>query len=165
MIVEAVRRPESHRAGKEEALIASLALLTVDDVVTWEQRKPQNQEPRWYSLVKAAKPILDHADPGVKYYQSGNVQTTKARHEIACWIAYVHIITEMVTPLKFSGPRKIFPWLLHGGPETRSKIHGVTGASPELLHIFAQITDLASRLERVRPPCHTWPRNWKIADI
>ena len=165
MIAEAFHDPQSHLFGNEEEMIVAISLLAVDDVVTWEQRRPQNQDPRWYTLVKAAKRILDHENQGVKYHRAENVQLSKTIREISCWIAYVHIITELVTPSEFLGPKTIFPWLLYGGASMQTRIHGVTGASPELLHIFAQITDLSARLKRVRCAFKLCSLNSSIANL
>jgi Fungal specific transcription factor domain len=149
LIGESLQQPESHLPGKEESLIASLMLLVGDDVVTWETRKPKHLEPRWYAAGKAARAILDHSDPGYKYHRPEHVETSNARHSMSNWIAYLHILAEAVTPLKSNDSGKIYPWLIHGGKNQTRKIHGGTGASPKLLHTFAQITHLSAGLKEV----------------
>lgn len=64
-------------------------------------------------------------------------------------MAYVDILAQPVTPLKTEATEPAYPWLLAGSERDYRKIHGGTGVCPKILHIFAQITHLAARMEKV----------------
>lgn len=148
--------PDRHLPGKEESLVASLMLLIADDIINWETRKRIGMDPNWWVAAKTARRILDHSDPGYRYTTAQNVQASSARVSLSNWIAFIHILAEPVLPLQSNSDGRIYPWLIHGNKHESRKIHGATGTSPKLLHIFAQITHLTSGLLQVsrRDPTH-----------
>ncbi len=117
--------------------------------MNWELRRPKDREQRWLEGARAARLILDNSDPGYRYYNPVNVQTSNARISNANMVAYVEIIAQPVTPLKFDETDSTFGWLLEGTEVEARKIHGATGVSPKLLHAYAQITRLAARMNEV----------------
>jgi hypothetical protein len=118
-------------------------------VVNWELRRAKGVEPRWYEGARTAKLILDHSDPGYRYWKPENVQSSGARVSNANRVAYVNILAQPVTALKAEDTDKLYPWLLEGTAREVRKIHGGTGVSPKLLHTYAQITHFAARMVEV----------------
>jgi hypothetical protein len=51
---------------------------------------------------------------------------------------------------------KLYPWLLGGTEDEVREIHGGTGVSPKILHIYAQITQLSARIMKVSIFSSTW---------
>jgi hypothetical protein len=119
--------------------------------VTWEQRRPKGTLPNWYRGAHLAKKVLDVTDPGRRFWKIENVQFDSARLANANWAAFACILAEPVTPLKLEDDPQLYGWLLEGTKAEVHKIHGSTGLSPSLLHIFPQITRLSAILEQVRP--------------
>jgi hypothetical protein len=95
------------------------------------------------------KAILDHSDPGYRYWKRENVQCDRARAANANWTALACILGLAVTPLNLRDNDRNFGWLLEGSAREAHTIHGGTGLSPKLLHIYAQITHLAARMMKV----------------
>ncbi len=118
--------------------------------VNWELRKPKGEVPNWYLGARLAKSILDHSDPGYRYWKVANVQTTTARLANANWAAFACILAQPVTPLKREEGDNPFSWLLQGTEREVRKIHGSTGLCPKLLHTFAQVTHLSACMMEVR---------------
>lgn len=112
-------------------------------------RKPKRAEPNWYLGAHLAKKLLDQSDPGYRYWKTENVQCDGARLANANWAAFACILAEPVTPLKAEKDKRLYGWLLEGTEAEIRKIHGSTGLSPKLLHIFPQITRLSARLQEV----------------
>jgi hypothetical protein len=118
-------------------------------IVNWESRRPPGKEPLWREGARAARLILDRADPGYRYWKPENVQSSPARIGNANWVAYTEICAQPVAPLLEEHTQNLFPWLLEGSKEAVHKIHGVTGVCPKLLHLFSQVTHLAALLKKV----------------
>lgn len=121
-------------------------------IVNWELRKQGDKDPRWRQGSRVAKRILDSSDPGYRYWKSENVQSSRIRASNANMVAYTEICALPVTPLEIEDTDKLFSWLLEGSEKDVRQIHGGTGVSPKLMHIFAQITQLSARMEKVRCP-------------
>lgn len=120
-------------------------------VVNWEQRKPHSEIPNWYRGAHLAKRILNHSDPGYRYWKLQNVQCDKVHVANANRTAFSCILVQPVTPLPLleEADDRNFAWLLEG---TKREVHTIqaTGLSPKLLHTFAQITQLCARMMKVR---------------
>jgi hypothetical protein len=122
--------------------------------VNWELRKPKVRQQRWFAGAKVAISILDSSDPGYRYYNPNNVQTSSARAFNANWVAHIDIIAQPVMPLKIENTDSSYGWLLEGTEEEVRRIHGVTGLSPKLLHTYAQITRFSARMKKVTSASH-----------
>lgn len=119
-------------------------------IVQWELRRSKTERPRWRCGTLTAKTILDDTDPGYRYWLPENVQTTSVRRSNANMCAYAEICALPVTKLSIVDMDKLYPWLLEGSERDVREIHGGTGVSPKLLHIYAQITQLSARSMEVR---------------
>ena len=127
--------------------------------MNWELHKPRNCQPRWYKGVRVAKALLDSTDPGYRYWNPVNVQSSNARVAQGNLIAYYDILSQPVMPLVAEEGEYPYSWLLEGTKKDAHKIHGLTGMSSKLLHTFAQITQLAERMREVRCDHPTIPCN------
>ncbi|KFY16397.1 hypothetical protein V492_01382 [Pseudogymnoascus sp. VKM F-4246] len=146
LITDALANQETHEVSKGDSVVSAILLLVVDDTVNWELRKPKGGVPNWYRGARLAKSILDHSDPGYRYWKATNVQSSTARLANANWTAFACILAQPVTPLKREEDDNSFSWLLEGTEREVRKIHGSTGLCPKLLHTFAQITHLSTRI-------------------
>jgi hypothetical protein len=117
--------------------------------INWELRRPKDRPQRWFEGAQVAKMILDNSDPGYRYYNPRNVQTSNARLFDSNSAAVFGILAEPVTPLKISETDSTYGWLLEGTEHEVRRIHGDTGLCPKLLHIYAQITHFAARMNEV----------------
>ncbi|CAH0000683.1 unnamed protein product [Clonostachys byssicola] len=135
-----------YQVGKEDGVITALHLLWSDDIVQWELREPKTVRPRWRRGTRTATAILDATDPGYRYWKPENVQITSIRRSNANMCAYAEICALPVTRLFVTEIDKLYPWLLEGSEEDVRQIHGGTGVSPKVLHIYAQITQLSARI-------------------
>lgn len=119
--------------------------------MTWESRRAINREARWLQGARTACKILDATDPGYRYYRPNNVQVSNARVGNAINIARFAIFGLPFTPLAIENTNnKKFGWLLYGTEAEVRRIHGASGYSRKLLHIWAQITHLSARFAMVR---------------
>ncbi|KFY34675.1 hypothetical protein V494_06556 [Pseudogymnoascus sp. VKM F-4513 (FW-928)] len=151
LITDALANQETHEVSKSDGVVSAILLLVVDDelackTVIWELRKPKGGVPNWYRGARLAKSILDHSDPGYRYWKATNMQSSTARLANANWTALSCILAQPVTPLKREEDDNSFSWLLEGTERGVRKIHGSTGLCPKLLHTFAQITHLSTRI-------------------
>lgn len=139
--------------GKGDDLVGTFVLLCMHDVVTWESRRATTQVARWLEGARTACKILDATDPGYRYYQANNVQVSSARIGNAINIARFAIFGLPFTPLDIEHTnKKKFGWLLYGTEAEVHRIHGASGYSRKLLHIWAQITHLAAKFTRNPDP-------------
>ena len=105
--------------------------------------------PSWWKAVTTAENLLSVTDPGYKYHGPQNVQSSKARLEIANRVGMYTILSRAVGPIESFPTKCEFPWLLHGSVQERRRIIGCTGFCSELMHIFAQITHLSGKYMKV----------------
>ncbi|KAK4449072.1 fungal-specific transcription factor domain-containing protein [Podospora aff. communis PSN243] len=148
LLDEALAREETYAVGQDDGVVVAMILVLSNDIVNWESRRPPGREPLWREGSRAARVILDRADPGYRYWKPQNVQSSVARVGNANWVAYTEICAQPVAPLAAEHTTNLFPWLLQGSKEEVHKIQGVTGVCPKLLHIFSQITHLAALLKK-----------------
>ena len=90
------------------------------------------------------------SDPLYNYHSPSNVQCSRARITLGNRIALYNIMSAMIYPLDEYQARCSFTWLLEGGERELHKIVGCTGLCPKLMHTFAQITHLSTKLYKVR---------------
>ncbi|KAB8336717.1 hypothetical protein FH972_021026 [Carpinus fangiana] len=138
----------SHDIGKGDDVVAALLLLVAEDLVNHELSMKQDCSPRWWNGARVAKRILDNTDPGYRYWNPPNVQTSKARLANANRVAFINILTEPLTPLSWTENKELYGWLLQGSAAEIRCIHNGTGLCPKLLHMMAQVTFLSARLQR-----------------
>ncbi|EDN10496.1 predicted protein [Histoplasma mississippiense (nom. inval.)] len=146
LITAGLERPEAHAVSKSEGIVAAILLLLVDDCVNWELRKPKGETPNWYKGAHLAKAILDHSDPGYRYWKVTNVQCDKAWLANANWASLACVLAEPVTPLQLRENDRRFGWLLEG--TERENPHSIVtpiGALKieEMLHDFHQRSELS----------------------
>ncbi|EGC41084.1 conserved hypothetical protein [Histoplasma capsulatum var. duboisii H88] len=146
LITAGLARPEAHAVSKSEGIVAAILLLLVDDCVNWELRKPKGETPNWYKGAHLAKAILDHSDPGYRYWKVTNVQCDKAWLANANWASLACVLAEPVTPLQLRENDRRFGWLLEG--TERENPHSIVtpiGALKieEMLHDFRQRSELS----------------------
>lgn len=114
--------------------------------------------------MKTAEDLLCVSDPGYKYANPTNVQSSRARFEIANRVGLFAILSRTVAPIERVAEKCDYPWLLHGTERELRKIIGTTGFCSRLMHIFAQITHLTSRYQKVCSDCRTQPQNPSITN-
>ncbi|RVX74905.1 hypothetical protein B0A52_01182 [Exophiala mesophila] len=164
LLGQELNRPETFAPGRGEAALAVLMLLSHNDLVNWELDRCRSLYPKWYTGYQMANLVLAKTDPGYTYHEPQNVQYSRARRFIGTKAALQIILAEVFGPLEFP---KACPhsWLLTGDDDSLNKIDGLIGLSPKLLHLYAQVTHLASRLYRnpnsvviARAARFLWPR-------
>jgi Fungal specific transcription factor domain len=142
--------------GKEEAITAGLLLIILNEIINWEGTSGQRY-PVWYRCGEVVRRILDNSDPGIKYRDPWNVQTSRARPQLAAMYTMHNVFSDCFYPLDLSAKRCPTPWLLLGSDLEQRQINGSIGASPKLMHYFAKITFLATKLYNVsRKSVHTY---------
>ncbi|KAK0703672.1 fungal-specific transcription factor domain-containing protein [Lasiosphaeria miniovina] len=148
LLDQALNRENTYTVGQDDGIVVAMILMLSSDIVNWESRRPKGKEPLWLEGSRAARLILDRADPGHRYWKPQNVQSSAARIGNANWIASIEICAQPVTALSEENTKTLFLWLLWGSKVDAHKIQGVTGVCPKLLHIFSQITHLAAFLKK-----------------
>jgi hypothetical protein len=149
LITDALKQTETHDIGKGDPVIAAILLLTVDDAVTWELRTLKAEPPKLYKGYLLARKILDQSDPGHRYYRRENVQCDNARVAQENRVAFCCVVSQPVMPLiplDEDEDSTRSSWLLQGSERDVRRIHGASGVSPKLLHVFGQITYLCQCL-------------------
>ncbi|EXJ92219.1 hypothetical protein A1O3_00769 [Capronia epimyces CBS 606.96] len=148
LISQALSNAESHDVGKSAALVAAVILLEADDEIIWELRRPKSEIPNFIRGLHLAKRLLDHSDPGYRYWKATNVQSTKSWAGLSMVVAVGCILPELMSPLLPTNPKDSnYSWLLWGTKKEVHTIYGCKGLSPKLIHIFAQITRLCAQLK------------------
>ena len=99
--------------------------------------------PSWWKAVTTAENLLAVSDPGYRYHAPQNVQSSRARLDIANRVGMYTILSRVAAPIQTFPSKCEFPWLLHGSAQEQRKVIGCTGFCSELMHIFAQITHLS----------------------
>lgn len=108
--------------------------------------------PKWYKGVRAVKELLDKSDPGYRYRKPVNVQSTATRYVMSNYQAQSYLLSQTTSPLDPVDPDTDdcpFPWLLEGNEREVTRILGLTGCCPKLLHMYGQITHLSALLKNV----------------
>ncbi|KAK4141811.1 uncharacterized protein C8A04DRAFT_30656 [Dichotomopilus funicola] len=154
LLEDALNSETTYAVGQDDGVVAAMILIFCNEIVNWESRQSQGREPLWRKGSRAAKLLLDRADPGYRYWKQENVQSSAARIGNANWVAYTEICAQAVTPLAEELTANMFSWLLAGSEQDVHKIHGITGVSPKLLHLCSQITYFAALLKK-DPYSHT----------
>ena len=95
---------------------------------------------------RTAKMALDKTDPGYRYLNPINVQSRKVRRYLGNKAALADIFCFVVAPLAAKGSSCPYPWLLKGSEREVRRIDGLNGLAPKLLHSYAQVTHLATRI-------------------
>lgn len=137
------------RAADSEALVASIALLNMMDVISPERRRPKDLPPRWLEGGEVACRILSMTDGGFRYNNLKGPQPSSNRIANTIISSRVVILALPMTPLKYIDTTEERFSFLSALPTERAtrQIHGACGCSPRLLHRFAQITEVASMQE------------------
>jgi len=117
-------------------------------IINWESTSGQ-RNPIWYQCGELARQILDRSDPGIKYRDPRNVQTSRARNELSAFYTMHNVFSDCFFPLDISVKKCPTPWLLLVTDLEQRKIFTSIGASAKLLHYFAKITFLSARLLQV----------------
>lgn len=117
--------------------------------VNWEATNSGNECPPWYKATQLAEQVLDMSDPLYNYHSASNVQCSRARITLGNRLAQYNIMSAIACPLDEFQANCSFTWLLEGDEREQHKIVGSTALSPKLLHTFAQITHLSTKLYKV----------------
>lgn len=151
MLTEAlgILRDTTCRTADSEALVASIALLNMMDVISPERRRPKDFPPRWLEGGEVACRILSMTDGGFRYYGPKGPQPSTNRIANTIISSRVVILALPMTPLRYIDTSdERFSFLSAQATERATRqIHGACGCSPRLLQRFAQITDIASMQE------------------
>jgi len=118
-------------------------------VVNWEVDRVEGQNPKWWHALQVGKQILDASDPGYRYENPLNVQTSTARSYLGSMIAQDSIFSAVVAPLNLDKNCCPFRWLLEGTEHDVREIKGLIGESSRLLYMVAQITHWTIKLTKV----------------
>ena len=145
LLGQELNRPDAFTPGGGEAALAVLMLLSHNDLVNWELDRCRSLTPKWYTGYHMANTILANTNPGYKYHAPANVQYSQARRYIGTKAALQIILAEVFGPLEHHA-KCPHSWLLTGDETALRKIDGLIGLSPKLLHLYAQITHLSSRI-------------------
>lgn len=136
--------PSEHEA---DALVATMALLNMIDVVSPEQRRPLNLIPRWLEGARLACRLLDATDPGHRYWNPINIQASPTQTGNMVIAGRAAILALPMAPLDLAHTNnRQFAWLLQGSEHEARKIHGGCGMSRTLLHRFSQISYMSALL-------------------
>ena len=135
-------------ADKADCVVSAIAVFNMHDVVLHERRRPKSQTPRWLEGALLGSDLLDNSDPACRYNNPSNVQVNAAWVSNATLIARAAIFAQPLTGLDESKTANKFLWLLHGDKHEERRIHGASGLSPKLLHMWNQATHLCARLEK-----------------
>lgn len=150
-LTKALKSPtnSTKQTADSEALVASIALLNMMDVISPERRRPKDFPPRWLEGGEVACRILSMTDGGFRYYGPSGPQPSTNRIANTIISSRVVILALPMTPLKYIDPSdERFSFLSAQATERATRqIHGACGCSPRLLQRFAQITDIASMQE------------------
>lgn len=141
-----LNKPENYELGKEEPLLMALSLLNHEDIVNWETREATKKMPKWYQGNRAVKYLLDKSDPGYRYRDPINVQSSVNRYIMSHYQMKSLILSETCSPLEPGAEESVFPWLLEGNEKEVRRITGLAGCCAKVLHMFAQITQLCAQL-------------------
>ncbi|KAL2756035.1 hypothetical protein ACRALDRAFT_2103886, partial [Sodiomyces alcalophilus JCM 7366] len=149
LLSDALKDQRELRPGGSVGTVAAIALLDMLDVVSPEHRRSKDQLPRWLEGARMACRLLDATDPGHRYWNAANIQTSQAWVANTIISSRAAILALPMTPLNpaNTGDQQ-FQWLLsHGNEREARRIHGACGFSPRLLHRIAQVTHLAALIE------------------
>ena len=136
-------------------MVKSYFILTTAKLVNWELHQPRNCEPKGYKGARTAKQVLDNSDPRYRYWKVDNVQSSNARISSGNKVASYDIFSQVLMPLTPEEKQCSYSWLLEGSEHDVRKIHGLTGLSSKLLHIYAKITHMTAQLKDVGLPYAT----------
>lgn len=163
LLSQALSSRETFEPGKEDVVIATLVLLSVNDLVNWEGNQTSMNIPEWLTGNRTAKRVLDLSDPGYKFQHPENVQYSNVRRYMGGKAALVDIFCSVMAPLETIPKECPYSWLLEGTEREIRKIDGLNGLSPKLLHMYAQVTHLSSRLA-ARPESSVIPQAGKVIE-
>ena len=165
LLGQELNKEETYQPGNEDAIVGALVLLCHNDVslpppvatllthaqlVNWEIDRERSKSPIWLTGNQTAKMVLDKSDPGYRYMSPMNVQSSKARRYLGNKAALADIFCSVAAPLAPKESSCPYPWLLGGNEREVRRIDGLNGLSPKLLHTYAQVTHLATRIAAVR---------------
>ncbi|KAF9876278.1 hypothetical protein CkaCkLH20_06221 [Colletotrichum karsti] len=138
-------RQQTPSDAEADALVAAIAVLNMNDVVSSEHWRGKDERPRWLDGAHLACQILDMTDPGYRYQDAKNIQPSEARMGNAIIASRTAILALPMVPLDRKNTQdKQFVWLLQGPEQNITRIHGGCGMSPLLLYHFSQITHITS---------------------
>jgi hypothetical protein len=141
-----LNKESTYLPGKEDVVLATIVLLSVNDLVNWEGNQGSSTSPEWLTGNKMGKTVLDLSDPGYRYQHPEYVQCSNVRRYMGGKAALADIFCSVMAPLEpVQGPCP-YPWLLQGTEREMRKIDGLNGLAPKLLHMYAQVTHFSSRL-------------------
>lgn len=146
LLSQQLNQPDTFFPGREDAVLAALVLLIINDVVNWEANQAGAAVPQWLTGSRTAKKVLDLSDPGYLYQHPENVQYGNVRRFMGGKAALVDIFCAVTAPLQPPQSKCPYPWLLEGTEREVRRIDGLNGLCPRLLHTYAQITHLTERL-------------------
>ena len=164
LLGQELNKEETYKPGSEDGVVGALVLLCHNDVsfsplivtllthaqlVNWEIDRERSKSPIWLTGNQTAKMVLDKSDPGYRYMNPMNVQSSKARRYIGNKAALADIFCSVAAPLATKESACPYPWLLEGNEREVRRIDGLNGLAPKLLHTYAQITHLATRIAAV----------------
>lgn len=145
LIGRALNDDATYSPGKEDAVLASIALLQHNEGINLGAEASPEPSPPWWKAMQTAEHLLAISDPGYHFQDPLNVQCSRARFEIANRVGLFSIISYTVSPIEKVAEKCDYPWLLHGTEREQRQIIGTTGFCSKLMHAFAQITHLSGR--------------------
>ncbi|KAL8729382.1 MAG: hypothetical protein Q9166_004775 [cf. Caloplaca sp. 2 TL-2023] len=146
LLSQALNDEKTYTPGGEDAVVGALALMSQNDLVNWETDRERSKTPEWLTGNQIATMVLDRSDPGYRFNSPFNVQSSKARKYLGNKIAFNEILCSVAAPLPEEKKKCPYPWLLGGNEKEVRRIDGLNGLAAKLLHTYAQITHLASRV-------------------
>ncbi|KAL8928156.1 MAG: hypothetical protein Q9208_001866 [Pyrenodesmia sp. 3 TL-2023] len=136
LLSQALNSEKTYTPDGEDAVVAALALMGHNDVMT----------PEWLTENQIATVVLDKSDPGYRFNSPSNVQSSKARKCLGKKIAFNEILCSVAAPLPEEKKKCPYPWLLEGNEKEVRRIDGLNGLAAKLLHTYAQITHMTKRV-------------------
>ena len=92
----------------------ALSLLNHKDIVNWETQESTKRNPRWHQGDKAVKFLLEKSDPGYRFREPINVQSSNNRYEMSHYRMKSLILSYTCAPLEPVGSDHEYSWLLEG---------------------------------------------------
>ncbi len=138
--------------NESSELVTLASLLSMQDVVLTERRLQKPYHPRWLTGFRQAEHVLQHTDPGSRFYKEQNVQVSSLRLSQSVIVGRAVILAQPMMPLPplatFNPVAETsrFGFLLYGSEADMYEIHGGCGFSKRLLHIFSQVAYCSTRM-------------------
>jgi len=144
LVGQALNDDATYSTDKEDAVLTAIVLLSHNECVNIGGSASPEPLPPWWKAMATAENLLAVSDPGYNFNDAHNVQSSRARFQVA-HRGGLSSLSHTVSPIEKVEEKRDYPWLLHGTKREMRQITGTSGCCSELMHTFAQITHLSGR--------------------